>query len=94
MKSSTFITPDGLTTPPNADSADDPGPVYSLKLYTTSSAVSGAPLWNLTPGRILNVQTSAVELADQFVASTGFRVSVWSDRTRYSPVCASMSSPP
>ena len=63
-------------------------------MYTTSSAVSAAPLWNLTPWRILNVQTSAVELADQLVASTGFRVRVWVDRHRYSPVCASMSRPP
>ena len=52
------------------------------------------PSWNLTPWRILNVQTSAVEFDDQLVASTGFSDRVWSDRHRYSPVCASMSSPP
>ena len=39
-------------------------------MYTTSSAVSAAPLWNLTPWRILKVQTSAAEFADQLVAST------------------------
>src|SRR5271165_505138 len=43
---------------------------------------------------MLNVQTSAVEFADQLVASTGFRVRVCVDKVRYSPVCASMSSPP
>ncbi len=63
-------------------------------MYTTSSAVREAPLWNLTPWRILNVQTVALEFADQLVASTGVRFRVWPDRHRYSPVCASMSSPP
>ena len=63
-------------------------------MYTTSSAVSGAPLWNLTPWRILNVHTSALLFGDQLVASTGLRFSVWPDRHRYSPVCASMSRPP
>ena len=63
-------------------------------MYTTSSAVSAAPLWNFTPWRILNVHTSAVELGVQLVASTGLRVRVWSDRHRYSPVWASMSRPP
>ena len=63
-------------------------------MYTTSSAVSAAPLWNLTPWRILNVQTSAAVFGVQLVASTGVRVRPWPDRHRYSPVCASMSSPP
>src|SRR6202034_3352644 len=63
-------------------------------VYTTSSAVSALPLWNLTPWRILNVHTSAVEFADQLSASTGFSTRVWVDRQRYSPVWASMSRPP
>ena len=63
-------------------------------MYTTSSAVSAWPLWNLTPWRILNVHTSALLFGVQLVASTGFRFSVWPDRHRYSPVCASMSRPP
>ena len=63
-------------------------------MYTTSSAVSAWPLWNLTPCLILNVQTSDLPFGVQLVASTGFRVSVWVDRHRYSPVCASMSRPP
>src|SRR5580658_6011755 len=85
-----------MSTPPNADSAFEEldGLVCCLYVYTTSAAVSGAPLWNLTPWRILNVQTSAVEFADQLSASTGDRFRVWPDRVRYSPVCASMSSPP
>src|SRR6185295_3792812 len=62
--------------------------------YTTSSAVSAWPLWNLTPWRILNVHTSDLLFGVQLVASTGVRVSVWVDRHRYSPVCASMSRPP
>ena len=48
----------------------------------------------LTPCRILNVQTSAVELGVQLVASTGVRFRVWPERHRYSPVCPSMSRPP
>ena len=51
-------------------------------------------MWNLTPGRIVNVQTSAVELDFQLVASWGFRVRVWSEKVRYSPVWPSMSRPP
>jgi hypothetical protein len=56
--------------------------------------VSGLPSWNFTPWRILKVHTSAVELEDQLVASTGRRVSVWSESVRYSPVWPSMSRPP
>src|SRR5580658_5061647 len=85
-----------MSTPPNADSAFEEldGSVCCLYVYTTSAAVSGAPLWNLTPWRILNVQTSAAEFGDQLSASTGCRFRVCPDRVRYSPVCASMSSPP
>src|SRR5580692_12998401 len=85
-----------MSTPPNADSAFEEldGSVCSLYVYTTSAAVSGAPLWNLTPSRILNVHTSALEFGVQLVASTGCRFRFWPDRHRYSPVCASMSSPP
>ncbi len=57
-------------------------------------AVSGAPPWNFTPWRILNVHTSPAALADQLCASTGTRLSDWVDRQRYSPVWASMSRPP
>jgi hypothetical protein len=52
------------------------------------------PLWNFTPLRSLKVQTSLFELADQLVASTGFRVRSCWDRHRYSPVWPSMSRPP
>src|SRR5580692_2182346 len=85
-----------MSTPPNADSAFEEldGSVCSLYVYTTSAAVSGAPLWNLTPSRILNVHTSALEFGVQLVASTGCRFRFWPDRHRYSPVCASMSRPP
>src|ERR1022692_2027442 len=43
---------------------------------------------------MLKVHTVAAAFDDQLVARTGFSVSVWSDRHRYSPVCASMSRPP
>src|ERR1700744_4335757 len=96
VKSSVFLTPDGVSTPAKADSALEPflGLVCSWKVYTTSSAVSGSPLWNLTPCRILNVHTSAVEFGDHEVASTGVSVRVCPDRHSHSPVCPSMSWPP
>src|ERR1700678_12393 len=43
---------------------------------------------------MVKVHTSPVEFGVHLVASTGCRVRVWSDRHRYSPVCASMSRPP
>ena len=56
--------------------------------------MSGWPLWNFTPWRILNVHTSAVELGVQLVASTGCSVRCWFEKARYSPVWPSMSRPP
>jgi hypothetical protein len=34
-------------------------------------AVTGSPLWNLTPGRNLKVQASPSSLTDQLVANAG-----------------------
>ena len=73
MKSSTFFTPDGPSTPAKADSAVDAALGVGVQLVGVHHVVGGhgAPLLNLTPWRILNVQTSALPFGDQLVASTG-----------------------
>ena len=64
-------------------------------MYTTSLAVNGWPLWNLTFGRSLNVHTAPELLGVQLVASIGWRVRSWLlSRMRKSPVWASMLRPP
>ena len=61
---------------------------------TTSSAVMVAPLWNLTPLRILKVQTLPSWLGVQLSASTGRRTRSEPEFARNSPVCCSISRPP
>src|ERR1700760_4047919 len=87
--SSTFCTPEGVSTPVNVDSALEAflGSDCCWNVYTTSSAVSGCPLWNLTLGRSLNVHTEPFLAGDQLVASIGWS---WSamllSKVRNSPV--------
>ena len=48
----------------------EPSPATRLKLNTTSSAVNGAPSWNLTPGRSSKRHTVG-EVCFQAVARPG-----------------------
>ena len=47
--------------------------------YTTSSAVTSRPWWNLTPLRSVKVQVSPSREAFQNWASAGTIASVWSN---------------
>ncbi|OGK97373.1 MAG: hypothetical protein A3D33_19975 [Candidatus Rokubacteria bacterium RIFCSPHIGHO2_02_FULL_73_26] len=55
--------------------------------YTTSSAVTSRPWWNLTPRRRVNVHVRPSREALQNSASAGATVSVWSYWTRPSKIC-------
>ena len=63
-------------------------------MATTSSAVIGLPLWNLTSWRSLKVQTVPSLLGDQLSASTGWAVRSAPDRTKVSATCDSTVIPP
>src|ERR1700677_4967385 len=65
---------------------DDPldGSVSRLTVATTSSAVIGLPVWNVTPLRSANVHSEG-ELAVHEVASRGWRTLFTSGQHRYSP---------
>ena len=84
------------STPANVDSALEPlfGSDSALIEAATSSAVMGVPSWNLTPWRILNVQTLPSAFGFQLSASRGWSCSLLSDQTRNSPVCDMMPRPP
>src|SRR3954467_14999968 len=83
-------------TPANVDSAFEPffGSDSALIEDATSSAVMGVPSWNLTPWRILNVQTLPSALGFQLSASRGCSCSLLSDHERNSPLWDMRPRPP
>ena len=74
-------------TPANTESAFEApsGSARRSIVATTSSAVRSWPSWNLTPWRILNVQTEPSALGFQLSARRGRSLSLSSDQVRYSP---------
>ena len=85
------------STPPSADCAfaEPPSGLMSFsKVATTSSEVIGAPLWNVTPERIVNVQTDPSSFGSQLSARRGWSSRFSSEKDRYSPVEPSMPAPP
>ena len=94
---STFLTPAGVSTPANVDSALDAflGSASCWNVYTTSSAVIGEPLWNVTFGRSLNVHTVPSLFGVQLSASIGWSASFrLESKIRNSPVWLSIVRPP
>ena len=67
---------------------------YAKNRAATSSAVIGVPSWNLTPWRILNVQTLPSAFGFQLSASRGWSCSLLSDHDRNSAVCDMMPRTP
>ena len=78
MKSSTFVTPARESTPLKAEPACEVGSVSSRSyVATTSSAVIGLPLANLTPWRSLYVHSLPSAFGFQLTASSGVSVRFW-----------------
>src|ERR1700674_1107203 len=96
VRSSVFVTPVGLRTPLNADSACDPvsGLTRRLNVAMTSSAVIAWPFWNLTPDLSLTVQVEASALGVQLVASSGTSFKLAVARIKNSPQTLPVSSAP
>src|SRR3954454_21615809 len=84
------------STPANVDSALDPffGSDRALIDDATSAAVRGVPSWNLTPWRILKVQTLPSAFGFQLSARRGSRCSLLSDQARNSAACDMTPRPP
>src|SRR6185436_6533212 len=84
------------STPANVDKAFEPffGSDSALIDDATSSAVMGVPSWNLTPWRILNVQTLPSEFGFQLSARRGCSCSLLSDHDRNSPLWDMTPRPP
>ncbi len=72
VKSSTFVTPAGESTPLKAEPACDVASVSSRAYVAiTSSALNGLPLANFTPWRILYVHSLPSAFGFQLTASSG-----------------------
>ena len=94
---SIFLTPSGVSTSVNVDSALEAffESDSCLNVYTTSSAVIGAPVLNLTFGRSLKVHTLPSPLWPQLSASIGSNASLrLLSKIRNSPVWLSITRPP
>src|SRR5438067_2326280 len=72
------LIPDGSSSALSRAYADEPFALSRMwrKLHATSFDVSGLPLWNLTPGRSLNVHVFASAVACQATASRGLSAHV------------------
>src|SRR4029079_13859549 len=86
----------GDRTPPSAESALDAffGSTSDSNVVLTSFAVKVAPLWKVTPWRILNVHSVPSALGDQLSASRGSSSSFALENERNSPVEPSSPAPP
>ena len=70
---------------------DSSSSIIRRKEYSTSAAVSGSPLWNVTPSRSVNVHCRPSGLTSQLSASAGRIWSCSSGSTRVSKTFSSTS---
>ena len=94
--SSSALLPPLDSTPVNTERALEPfsGSARRSNVVATSSASSGRPSWNVTPSRILNVQTLPSSLGSQLSAKRGCGWRSRSDQIKNSPVWPRTVSPP